>query len=141
MAKTKIEHYRAQHGNCRRRGIEFTLTFEEWSNWWIQTGCYSQRGRSPGQYSMSRIDITQGFHLGNIQLTQNPHASDNFWYGSRRTQAVRHNRRIARARRQPVQTPRGLFSSLKQAARKYRLSTSGMRWRILNHPKDYYYIT
>ena len=60
-----------QRGNARKRGISFTLTFEEWWNIWQKSGHWDKRGRNIGQYCMSRYGDIGPYDVGNvfIQLT------------------------------------------------------------------------
>lgn len=136
-----LKQYRAQHGSARARRIPWEISFAQWCLWWIMTGHYDQRGRGPGCYSMARLNGSGAIALGNIECVPNESVTRAFWTGTRRRQAVRHNRLQAQQRRRRLHTPRGDFDSLTQAAQRYRLSTSGMVWRIQHHPDDYYYLT
>lgn len=139
MAGPELKHYRAQHGNCRRRGIQFRLTFAEWARWWRQTRRYHLRGPGPGQYSMARLDPRRPYELGNLILVCNPQGSERYWAGPCGARARRRNRQQARDRQRSVQTPQGSYPSVGQAARALGLSPSGLRWRIQHHPDDYHY--
>ena len=68
-----LKKYKEQKKAAKRRGIEFKLTFEEWYEWWQQTGHYHERGMYKGQYCMCRINDTGPYELGNIycDLTSN----------------------------------------------------------------------
>lgn len=48
--------------------IAFKLTFEEWLNFWLESGHWFERGRRRGQYVMSRIDDLGDYELGNIVI-------------------------------------------------------------------------
>lgn len=48
------------------RGIEFNLTFDEWLNWWLQTGHWHERGHGSGKYVMSRFNDIGPYSLDNI---------------------------------------------------------------------------
>ena len=52
------EKYSHQRGNAKIRGIEFLISYEEWLDWWVETGRLEQRGNKRGQYVMARIDDT-----------------------------------------------------------------------------------
>lgn len=58
--------YSCHMGAAKRRGIGFTLTFEEWCNIWEQSGKWEQRGRCKGQYVMSRIGDAGDYAIGNV---------------------------------------------------------------------------
>lgn len=49
------------------------LTFEEWVEWWVDTGHYHDRGIKIGQYVMSRFGDKGDYTLDNIfcQTTEN----------------------------------------------------------------------
>ncbi len=58
--------YYSQKHNAKYRGIEFKLTYEEWLNWWIETGKLEQRGRGLNQYQMCRYNDEGPYELGNM---------------------------------------------------------------------------
>ena len=67
----EIKHYRrvwgTQKSNAKRRGIEFKLTYEQWIDWWLNTGHFEDRGLGKGKYVMSRIGDSGAYELGNIE--------------------------------------------------------------------------
>ena len=58
--------YNCHKGAAKRRGIGFTLTFEEWCNIWGQSGKWEQRGRKKGQYVMSRVGDAGDYTIDNV---------------------------------------------------------------------------
>ncbi len=64
---TARERYRIQKVNASNRGIEFLLTFEEWCEWWMDTGHYHEYGRETGQYVMARNGDIGPYALDNIR--------------------------------------------------------------------------
>ena len=63
----EIRHkYNCQKSKAKQRGIEFTLTFEEWWDTWEQSGKWEQRGCRKGQYVMSRYNDTGPYAIGNV---------------------------------------------------------------------------
>lgn len=54
-----------QRENARKRGIDWTLTFEEWRTWWGDD--FARRGRRRGQLVMARLRDTGTYSLGNIK--------------------------------------------------------------------------
>lgn len=58
--------YISQKINARQRGIEFKLTFEEWSWIWQQSGKWDERGCKINQYVMCRIGDTGAYEIGNV---------------------------------------------------------------------------
>jgi hypothetical protein len=55
-----------QVGNARRRGIPWTLTFDEWWAVWEASGKWPERGRLRGQFCMSRYGDTGAYAVGNV---------------------------------------------------------------------------
>lgn len=58
--------YNSQKCAAKKRGIEFLLTFDEWLNWWIQTGKLELRGKTKGCYQMCRVNDVGPYSLDNI---------------------------------------------------------------------------
>lgn len=58
--------YNCHKGAAKRRGVGFTLTFEEWCHIWERSGKWEQRGRKKGQYVMSRIGDTGDYAIDNV---------------------------------------------------------------------------
>jgi len=66
--KTAKGKYRSQASKAATRGIEWQLTFEQWWNWWQQTGRWSERGATIGKYCMCRYGDIGPYSLDNIYL-------------------------------------------------------------------------
>ena len=64
--QTDRNKYSCQKSKAKHRGIEFTLTFDEWWDIWQQSGKYEQRGFRKGQYVMSRYNDTGPYAVGNV---------------------------------------------------------------------------
>jgi NUMOD3 motif len=60
--------FRDQRNVAKARGIDFLLTFEEWLNFWQDSGRLFERGRKEGQYCMARFGDTGPYALGNIKI-------------------------------------------------------------------------
>lgn len=60
--------YSEHKDNARRRGIPFTLTFDEWLKMWVESGHYYERGFKNGQYVMSRFEDKGPYTIGNISI-------------------------------------------------------------------------
>lgn len=58
--------YRQQLRNAKRRGIEFTLTFEEWMDVWTASGHFDERGL--GGYVMARIEDRGPYTVANVKI-------------------------------------------------------------------------
>ena len=53
--------------NAKRRGKDFSLTFEEFKEFCEETNYIAGKGRTLLSYSIDRIDNTKGYHKGNIR--------------------------------------------------------------------------
>jgi len=67
-AKTPRAKYTVQRAQAKSRGIEFTLTFEEW--WSLWEPHWTDRGTAPGQYCMTRNNDAGGYVFGNVAVKQ-----------------------------------------------------------------------
>jgi len=65
MMKTMKKAYIQQKGDAKKRGIEFKLTFEDWSNWWGAD--FVNRGVGADKLVMARIGDVGAYELSNIK--------------------------------------------------------------------------
>jgi hypothetical protein len=65
--ETPIRQFQVHRASAKERGIEFKLTFEQWDQWWKDSGHYHERGKERGQYVMSRKGDLGAYELGNIE--------------------------------------------------------------------------
>ena len=63
---TPIGMYRQQKSNAAMRGIEFKISFDEWSNVWANSGKMENRGRGVGKYCMCRFGDQGAYEVGNV---------------------------------------------------------------------------
>jgi hypothetical protein len=63
--------YKWHKSNSAKRKVEFLFTFEEWKNWWIETGKWELRGVGKDKYCMCRIDDKGAYVLGNVYCATN----------------------------------------------------------------------
>ena len=63
-----------QRKNVRRYGDGWQLSLSEWRALWRASGKWSRRGRGPGKYGMTRIDLKGPVELGNVQIVTNREA-------------------------------------------------------------------
>ena len=63
QAKVK---YRYQKYTALQRGITWELTFDQWVDWWQNTGHWHERGHGPDKYVMSRYNDVGPYSLDNI---------------------------------------------------------------------------
>jgi hypothetical protein len=60
--------YKALRDNAKRRGKEFTLTFDQFKEFCYQTDYIAGRGRTKESYSIDRIDNQLGYTADNIRV-------------------------------------------------------------------------
>jgi len=65
------DSYQNLKSNAKRRGIEFTISFEYFKKFAIETEYIFGKGRSRNSYTIDRIDPTKGYIEGNIQVLEN----------------------------------------------------------------------
>lgn len=58
-------HFR---NNCLKRKLEFTLSFPQWYDIWLQSGQIDNRGLRKGQYMMIRKDKLGGYTPENVDI-------------------------------------------------------------------------
>ncbi|SHM12004.1 hypothetical protein [Hymenobacter psychrotolerans] len=63
--------YRHLKANAKRRGKHFDLTLDEFADFARRTEYLTRRGRTATSYHIDRIDPTQGYTAGNIQVLTN----------------------------------------------------------------------
>lgn len=57
--------------NAKRRGKEFSLTFEQFSEFCHETKLLTKRGIWAESWTIDRIDEDRGYHIDNIQILTN----------------------------------------------------------------------
>ena len=60
--------YRTLKNNARRRHKTFTISKEEFRQWYIKNNLGVVRGRKHGQYSIDRVQNLGGYSIDNIAL-------------------------------------------------------------------------
>lgn len=68
--KSPQRKYQEHKEHSKARGVEFTLTFEQWWEIWDKSGFWSKRGRRKGQYCMHRIADRGGYTPGNVYIAK-----------------------------------------------------------------------
>ena len=66
--------YQDQKATAKKRGIEFLFEFDQWKNWWIDSGKWELRGRKVGCYQMCRYKDSGPYADWNVYcgtITQN----------------------------------------------------------------------
>jgi hypothetical protein len=69
--KHSIRHKFNEHrANSAKRGIEFTLSIEEWWSIWNESGHWNDRGiGDPTKYVMARHNDSGAYSVGNVYIT------------------------------------------------------------------------
>jgi len=66
--------------SVRKRGIAFTLSFEEWQRVWRESGHWDDRGRPGAEgYGMTRINNAGGYAAGNVCICSRSESSRARW--------------------------------------------------------------
>jgi hypothetical protein len=60
--------YGVQKGDAKRRGVPFSLTFDEWLDLWTASGHLHERGHGYGKYVMARFGDRGGYEPGNVKI-------------------------------------------------------------------------
>lgn len=63
--------YNSLKQNAKRRGKEFTLSFDEFAAFAVKTDYINKRGKNSESYTIDRIDPTKGYSADNIQVLTN----------------------------------------------------------------------
>lgn len=66
MTDEKYLAYQSHKASAQARGIEFTLSFDEWCEVWGDK--FALRGRQKGQLNMCRARDEGGYTLGNVRI-------------------------------------------------------------------------
>lgn len=61
-----LKAYTQHKSNAKMRGVEFLFTFEQWRDWWIETGKWESRGRGRGKYCMRRHGDVGPYSIDNV---------------------------------------------------------------------------
>ena len=162
--KVAKQKFHAQRSNSRKRvdkngnQILFKLTFEEWSDIWWQSGQWHNRGLGAGQYCMSRKNDLGHYEPGNVEIILskdnivegNVGVSKNrgrrFNVGIKRSEETKKKMSECRKRQTltpkntPLQTPKGVFPTVKAAAEHYGITTEAIHYFKRKYPTEYYYV-
>lgn len=61
-----LGRYTRHRAHAKARGIEFSISFEEW--WGIWETYWDQRGKGAGKMCMARLGDTGPYALGNVEI-------------------------------------------------------------------------
>jgi hypothetical protein len=67
-AATPVGKFKAHRKSAIERGIEFSLTFEQWMEIWQASGHFHERGCKRGQYCMARYGDAGAYSVGNVRI-------------------------------------------------------------------------
>jgi hypothetical protein len=60
--------YRVTRQNAKRRGKDWSITYEEWAEFCSRTQYLENKGRGPNSASLDRIDPAKGYSLDNLRI-------------------------------------------------------------------------
>jgi hypothetical protein len=60
-----------QRAGAKSRGVDWELTFEEWSDIWLASGHWAERGTGPTEYCMARRLDLGGYTADNVKIITN----------------------------------------------------------------------
>lgn len=147
--------YTRSKADAKRRGIEFHFTFEEWKQWWDETGKWDLRGKTKGCYQMCRVNDEGPYKLGNVYCdtveanSSLPHA------GQKRTtewkekiqkkltsksKSQQHRKNLSASKLgKRYLTPFGIFDTSKECESVTGIKSATIMWRCKNNWKGWGY--
>lgn len=63
--------YKWHRTNSQRRGIEFLFSFDEWKQWWIDSGKWELRGVGKNKFCMCRMNDVGPYAVWNVYCATN----------------------------------------------------------------------
>ena len=122
----------AGYQDAKQAGIPFRFTVHEWFWWWSaalrEIGPEARYGLRKGDYRMVRVATEGAYEVGNVMMVAVPSPprisrSDRMrqWHAEHVVH-LKGKVGAAHPRSRPVQTPRGRFSSLSEAAEAFGVS-------------------
>lgn len=66
--KTPIARFIQHRSNAKREKIKWNLSLWDWWEFWNLSGKYTERGRGPGKFCMSRKDWSKPYQKGNLVI-------------------------------------------------------------------------
>jgi len=136
----------------------FTMTFEEWYMAWVESGHIEDMGARSEDYVMTRRDESTPLTKDNYVITTkhevvvNKHRGlpknrgRSFNNGIKRSPETKEKQRQQHLGRTPtptgthIQTPAGIFPSIKAAAEHYGINATAIHYFKRKYPQEYYYI-
>ena len=150
MKKSNVNHIYGQG--------QWQIDFNQWLNIWIASGHISQMGSSGNEYVLARIDRTRPFTVDNLHIvTKSQQITDlhrgvsknrgrEFNVGIKRSEETRQRLRDSHKGYKPtptgtpIQTPQGVFPTLKAAAEHYGVNVTAIHYFKRKYPNEWYYV-
>jgi hypothetical protein len=130
LSEAKRKYIDHKH-RAAKRGIEFTLSFEDWNAWFLQHGVDKSQHRNGQQtrddICMCRRNDSGAYELGNI-------------YAATRAENSHHRAVFGTAKApncKQCRTPKGVFASVTAAARAHGIDQTTMHNRIQKQHEGY----
>jgi len=155
MTKEQIRKARVSFSQQRhmadKRGIEWKLTYDEWINWWLETGVYHLRGRGKGKYVMARYGDQGAYELGNIEAKlhgvniREAHVGNTYNIGRKHSVITRNtiSKRISGSNNpaaRKVKIHGQTYDCIKDAAKAIGIGYSLCKKRLRNNIQGYEYL-
>ena len=132
--KKWLRKFNLQRYAAKSRNIDWQFTFNEWCNWWIQSGFVDLRGLGKDKYVMCRSNDSGPYSVSNTYCaTQSQNAKDLFTGDSHITWKKSQSKR----RYISITTPDGQFESIELAAQFYKVTSPSMHYRLKKFPDLY----
>lgn len=127
--------FQEQRSGAKKRGIEWKLSWEEWLQWWMNTGHIDERGRNKGQYQMCRVGDIGPYALDNIYCAT---LEDNASLPGQRQKGIPKaykvwNVGVGRA----VRVNGVEYPAVSEASKALRMSRTTIRWRVEHQTPGY----
>jgi hypothetical protein len=100
--ETPLRQFQVHRASAKERGIEFKLTFEEWDQWWKDSGHYDERGKERGQYVMARKGDLGAYEIGNLDCITTGENIAAAHAGKPKSEEWKDQARKTRAKKEPV---------------------------------------
>jgi hypothetical protein len=136
----------------------FTIDFEDWYQAWIESGHINDMGARSQDYIMTRRDESQPLTKDNYVIMTKKEVTIRKHKGLSKNRGRSFNngiKRSAETRKKisdthqgykptptgtPLQTPAGIFPTIKAAAEHYGINVTAIHYFKRKYPQEYYYV-
>jgi hypothetical protein len=118
-------YYIQQKALAKRKGIAFTVSFEDWLEVWQNSGLMHLRARSRRGAVMGRKDDAQPWCKDNLEVLEH-------WHNT--------SKRDYTTQQRAIRTPAGDFTSVTEAANYYGVTLSAIVQRTYRRSTGFYYL-